>query len=70
MVRNQQLTYKLFYPDAKKEFPPDAPTPLGNGIQITCFIDVDHAGDLITLQSKTRVLTYLNRAPVKWYSKK
>ena len=42
---------KLFYPDAKKEFPADASTPLRNGIQITCFIDVDHAGDLITQQS-------------------
>ena len=61
---------KLFYPDAKKEFPADAPTPLGNDIQITCFIDVDHPGDLITQHLETGVLAYLNREPVKWYSKK
>ena len=59
-----------FYPDAKEDIPADAPEPLGNPVQMTVFVDSDHAGDLITRRSRTGVLIYLNRAPVTWYSKK
>ena len=59
-----------FYPDAKEEIPPDAPEPLGKPVQITVFVDSDHAGDLVTRRSRTGVLVFLNRSPVNWYSKK
>jgi hypothetical protein len=39
-------------------------------VQITCFCDSDHAGDLLTRRSRTGVLIFVNRAPVQWYSKK
>ena len=62
--------WTAFYPNAKEEVPLDAPEPLGNPLQMTCFVDSDHAGDLLTRRSRTGVLIYLNRSPILWYSKK
>jgi hypothetical protein len=39
-------------------------------MQMTVFVDADHAGDVLTRRSRTGVLVYLNRAPILWYSKK
>ncbi len=50
--------------------PPGAPEPLGESIQTTCFVDSDHAGDLVSRRSRTGVLIFCNRAPIVWYSKK
>jgi hypothetical protein len=33
-------------------------------------VDVDHAGDKLTRQSRTGVVIFLNGAPIYWYSKK
>ena len=62
--------WNSFYPDAKEEIPPDCPEPLGKSVQMTAFVDSDHAGDLVTRRSRTGILIFLNRAPVNWYSKK
>ena len=59
-----------FYPDAIEELPVDAPEPLGKGMQITCFVDADRAGDMVTRRSRTGILINLNRAPISWHSKK
>ena len=40
--------WRGFYPDAKEEYPANAPEPLGRSVKITAFVDSDHAGDLIT----------------------
>ena len=50
--------------------PPNSPPPLGNAVQITAFIDSDHAGDILSQQSRTGVLIYLNRSPIISYSNK
>ena len=34
-----------------------------------CFVDVDHAGNLVTHCSQTGILIFVNRAPIIWYSK-
>ena len=62
--------WAAFYPDVKEEIPVDALPPCGKNVQITCFVNVDHAGDLVTRRSRTGVLIYLNQAPISWYSKK
>lgn len=59
-----------FYPYAKEEIPVNAPEPRGNPVEMTCFVDADHAGDMVTRRSRTGVLLYLNRSPILWYSKK
>lgn len=61
---------KELYPDAVEELPPNAPRPLGNPVQVSVFVDADHAGDKITRRSWTGILLYLNKTPVLWYSKR
>lgn len=61
---------KRMYPDAKEEMPPNAPPPRGNQVQMSCFVDSDHAGDKKTRRSQTGILIYLNKAPIIWYSKR
>ena len=46
------------------------PAPLGNTLDITCFVDSDHAGNVVTRRSHTGVIIFLNNAPVIWFSKK
>jgi Reverse transcriptase (RNA-dependent DNA polymerase) len=62
--------WKEFYPDASEQLPSNAPKPRGNSVQMICYCDSDHAGDLMTRRSRTGVLIFLNRAPILWYSKK
>jgi hypothetical protein len=59
-----------FYRGAKEPIPGDAPEPLGNVVSTHCFVDADHAGNLITRRSQTGILLFINRAPIIWYSKR
>jgi hypothetical protein len=58
------------YPGAREELPPDIPKPKGKPIQITCYVDADHAGDQATRRSVTGIILYVNNTPIKWYSKR
>ena len=61
---------KEFYPDAEEKIPPNAPKPRGKPVQINCFVDSDHAGNIITRRSHTGILIFLNMAPIYWFSKR
>jgi hypothetical protein len=58
------------YKDATEELPPKMPTPRGNPVVMSCFVDADHAGDKQTRRSQTGFIIFLNNAPIDWYSKK
>jgi hypothetical protein len=59
-----------FYGDIKEPIPHDCPKPRGNPVQTTCFVNSDHAGDLVTRCSRTGVVILVNRASIVWYTKK
>jgi hypothetical protein len=59
-----------FYPDAHEELPPDMPTPKGKASRTTCYVDADHAHDVVTRRSVTGILLFVNNMPVKWLSKR
>ena len=40
-----------FYGDVAEELPPKMPEPLGNAVDIVCFVDSDHAGNDVTRRS-------------------
>jgi hypothetical protein len=46
------------------------PKPLGNPVEIHCFVDADHAGNLATRRSHTSIIIFINKAPIIWYSKR
>jgi Reverse transcriptase (RNA-dependent DNA polymerase) len=62
--------FLIHYRDAKEQLPPDAPTPFGHGVSITCFVDASHGANKKTRRSHTGYIIFLNRAPVLWYSKR
>ena len=37
-----------FYGEVVEEDPPNMPVPLGNTVQMSCFVDADHAGNKVT----------------------
>ena len=57
-----------FYHGAKEPIPWDTPEPCGNVVSSYCFVDVDHAGNLVTHHTQTGILIFVNRAPIIWYS--
>jgi hypothetical protein len=59
-----------FYGDVAEAIPPNAPRPLGKGLECRCYVDADHAGDKVTRRSRTGIIIYLNSAPIVWYTKK
>jgi len=59
-----------FHRDTIVEVPPDAPEPRGKPVQITGFVDSDHAGDKVTRKSRSGILVCANKAPIVWLSKK
>ena len=46
------------------------PLALGRPVTITCFVDADHAGNIVTRRSHTGILIFLQNAPILWYSKR
>jgi Reverse transcriptase (RNA-dependent DNA polymerase) len=68
--RFQHHDWHDFYRDASEKIPPDAPKPLGNYVDMSCFVDADHASDRATRRSHTGILIFVNKAPIVWYSKR
>jgi hypothetical protein len=61
--------WKDFYGDIIEEDLPKMPVPLGNPIQMSCFVDADHVGNKVTRQAHTGVFILLNNTPVIAFSK-
>ena len=59
-----------FYKDVKEQVPHDAPEPRGNPVEMTAFVDSDHAGDTVTRRSRTGIFIYIQSSPIVWFSKK
>jgi hypothetical protein len=67
--RFQKFDWADLCKDAHKEIPLDAPEPRGHVVQISCFVDADHAANRQIRKSQTGILGFLNKAPISWYSK-
>ena len=59
-----------FYRHSEEPIPDQLPIPLGEPVEIHCFVDSSHASDITSRKSQTGILIFLNRAPIFWYSKK
>ena len=67
---NTKADWKDFYGDVKEELPPKMPKPRGNRVVISCFVDANHAGNMITRRSHSGILIYVQNAPIIWFSKR
>ena len=65
----QPANWSDIYGDIKEELPPDMQEPLGNVVTTYCFIDANHAGNVVMHRLHTGVLLFVQNAPIIWYSK-
>ena len=66
----QEGMWRDFYKDAEEQIPYNIPTPRGKSVTTSCYVDADHAGNLMTRRSHSGILLYLNNTPIIWYSKR
>ena len=59
-----------FYGDVAEELPPKMPTPLGNSVTMSAFVDANHAGNVVTRRSHTGIIIFVQNAPIIFYSKR
>jgi len=62
--------WSKFYGDVTKELPPKMPKPLGKPVHIGCFVDANHAGNLVTCRSHSDILVFVMNLPILWLSRR
>jgi hypothetical protein len=62
--------WREIYGDVVEELPPNMPKPNSAGVEITCFVDANHAGNVVTQRSHTGILIFVQNVPIIWFSKK
>jgi hypothetical protein len=65
-----QVDWGDFYGDQKEEMPPKMPKARGKSVRISCFVDADHAGNVVTRRSHTGIIMFVNNALIAWFSKR
>jgi hypothetical protein len=69
-VAFQEVDWSEFYGDVVEKLPPKTPKPMGNSVNITCFVDANHAENVVTRRSHTGILFYLQNMPIIWHSRR
>jgi hypothetical protein len=59
-----------FYGDVQEELPPKMLKLRGNPVTKSEFVDANHAGNMVTRQSHTGIIIFVQNAPIIWYSKR
>ena len=61
---------KTVYGDIREQVPEGIPDPLGNYVMLSHYYDANLYHDVVTGQSVTGILHFMNKMPIDWYSKK
>ena len=62
--------FKEYYRDAEELMPHKMPPPRGRSVITSGFVDASHAANRKTRRSHTGYILFVNRAPVKWISRR
>eukprot|EP00546_Thalassionema_frauenfeldii_P003040 CAMPEP_0178938862 /NCGR_PEP_ID=MMETSP0786-20121207/26565_1 /TAXON_ID=186022 /ORGANISM="Thalassionema frauenfeldii, Strain CCMP 1798" /LENGTH=311 /DNA_ID=CAMNT_0020617625 /DNA_START=899 /DNA_END=1834 /DNA_ORIENTATION=- len=62
--------FKEYYRDAKEIMPHCMPEPRGRPVITTAYLDASFGSNKVTRRSHTGFIIFVNRALIKWYSKK
>lgn len=46
------------------------PEARGRSVKVSCYVDANHGGNLVTRRSQTGFVIFVNNAPIIWYSKR
>jgi hypothetical protein len=69
-VAFQEVDWSEFYGDMVEELPPKMPKPMDNSVNIKCFVDANHAGNVVTHRSHTGILIYVQNTMIIWHSRR
>ena len=58
------------YGNVKETIPEDCPKPLGKHVTLSHYVDADLYHDMLSGHLVTRILHFINKCPIDWYSKK
>ena len=53
-----------FYGDVAEEMPPHMPPPRGTPVSMHCFVDANHAGNVVTRRFHSGVLIFVQNEPI------
>ena len=67
---HQDCDWSEYYPDAFEELPTHCPMPFGDTVQLTAYVDADHARNTVTRRSVTGIILLINNMPIAWISKR
>ena len=67
---NINADWMEFYGDLVEEDPPGMPEPLGRPVIQSTFVDSDHASNVVTRRSHTGIMSFMNNALIKSFSKR
>jgi hypothetical protein len=66
----KECDWQEFCGDVREPMPPNVPSPRGEEVEIRLHVESDHAGDQLVMLSRTGCFTFLNSAPLIWFSKR
>ena len=69
-VFKSNVDWRDFYGDVTEELPPSMPEPRGQPDVVSCFVDANHTGNVITRRSHTSILIFVQNAHIIWVSKR
>ena len=61
---NDKSEWFELYGDVKEDILKNVPRALGEGVEVTIWVDADHNGEKLTRRSHTGLLIFVNIAPI------
>ena len=68
--KNDPSKFKEYYRDAEEEITHEMPIPRGISVVNSEFVDASHGANKVTRISHSGYVLSINKAPVKWMSKR
>ena len=70
-VFKSNADWRDFYGDVTEELPLNMPKPRGQPVVVSCFVDANHTGNVISRRSRKGIfLIYVQNVPIIWFSKR
>ena len=70
VFKNKPEDFKEYYRNVEEDITHRMPRPRRMTVVITAFVDSSHGSNKVTQRSNSGHILFLNRAPVKWLSRR
>ena len=67
---SDKSVWEEFYPDAEEAKPGNSPPPRGSPVYFGCYVDANHAGNMLTRKYHTGIIVFVNNPPIIWYNER